>query len=617
MKHIKSHIYKIISFVLIAVVLTCSSLSNTITAYAVAPPIADDVAILEALAAILEYLGIHVALADSLSHNKKAVATSLQVIEDNRQAIIDGSFDEATYLAALHAKEQELAAYNNKQATSDTFNMLNQISYNNLGIAGSYGLYNILHNAYEYYSTDGNLTADLTNMLNGNFADSSVIKFETMAALFGLQVISNADIYKDDSGNFNEELLVSDSAYSQFNLLSLIGKVHGINRTNTVGHVYYRNGTLTFNNVCCFAWEESSHVLMAYYIKSSGNVAFYSSNTGITGVTGSDLPLYRSYEDVITSYANNDASLIMNGASSTLDSFIDAVLPLSDVLDDSLSAFDEQYPTIGDLKTLSGSLADTVPAVKGTTSAVGTIEDLLTRTIQDLTAPTDVLGFLKSILTATQVLFNPIVATRTAIEDLVEIFPATTALLQDLVDTVPATLATISTLVDTVPAVGDLLLDAVIDLPNTITLPLIGALEGIATDLADIKTAVVVGDTPQPTPTPDEDDNSSPSIQPSIGANLWGLNLLWILLLLIYILLKCLLIFANMLTYTLCIFRIPANTTFINEDMLSAILYLKNLKISPLTISVYDFFFGLIYILMFFALLKLIQNFVKKIRVPG
>lgn len=64
------------------------------------------------------------------------------------------------------------------------------------------------------------------------------------------------------------------------------------------------------------------------------------------------------------------------------------------------------------------------------------------------------------------------------------------------------------------------------------------------------------------------------------------------------------------------IFKIPATSGFLPEEMVMAIDYLKQLEITGLNISVYNFAFFLIDMMIIFAVIKLLRSEIVHFRIP-
>lgn len=89
------------------------------------------------------------------------------------------------------------------------------------------------------------------------------------------------------------------------------------------------------------------------------------------------------------------------------------------------------------------------------------------------------------------------------------------------------------------------------------------------------------------------------------------------LIYLILILILLLKIFIHCLQFIINIFKIEPTQGFLPDDMVTGMNFLKQLQIEGIGLSVYDFMMGLVYILMFFGVVKLLRGYVYKIRIPS
>ncbi|WP_368384160.1 hypothetical protein [[Clostridium] symbiosum] len=145
-------------------------------------------------------------------------------------------------------------------------------------------------------------------------------------------------------------------------------------------------------------------------------------------------------------------------------------------------------------------------------------------------------------------------------------------------------------------------------LENAITGALTGALTvagitsiiDILTNIKDIALEAVGG----------SDDNSSDSNTDNDFFNF--AKLLYILIAIIILLI---ILFLNCLRFIILIFSIPASTAFLNEDILKGIEYVKNLQVEKFNLSLYDIIVGVVYFLLFLAIIKAIRNKIDKIHI--
>lgn len=89
------------------------------------------------------------------------------------------------------------------------------------------------------------------------------------------------------------------------------------------------------------------------------------------------------------------------------------------------------------------------------------------------------------------------------------------------------------------------------------------------------------------------------------------------LIYLILILILLLKIFIHCLQFIINIFKIEPTQGFLPDDMVIGMNFLKQLQIEGIGLSVYDFMMGLVYILMFFGVVKLLRGYVYKIHIPS
>lgn len=95
------------------------------------------------------------------------------------------------------------------------------------------------------------------------------------------------------------------------------------------------------------------------------------------------------------------------------------------------------------------------------------------------------------------------------------------------------------------------------------------------------------------------------------------LSLLNGLIYLILILILLLKIFIHCLQFIINIFKIEASPGFLPDEMVMGLDFLKQIEITGIGLSVYDFMMGLVYILMFFGVVKLLRGYAYKIRIPS
>lgn len=113
------------------------------------------------------------------------------------------------------------------------------------------------------------------------------------------------------------------------------------------------------------------------------------------------------------------------------------------------------------------------------------------------------------------------------------------------------------------------------------------------------------GDVNTPTDT-ELDDSISDDFKDFINA----------ILILFYILFVLLKIFLHCLEFIINIFKIPATTGYLNDEMIFALEYLKGFEIEGMSISIYDFLFGLLYIIILFFLIGVLRKNIDRIKIP-
>lgn len=99
-----------------------------------------------------------------------------------------------------------------------------------------------------------------------------------------------------------------------------------------------------------------------------------------------------------------------------------------------------------------------------------------------------------------------------------------------------------------------------------------------------------------------------------------GFNLLSLLNGLIYLILILILllkIFIHCLQFIINIFKIEASPGFLPDEMVMGLNFLKQIEITGIGLSIYDFMMGLVYILMVFGVVKLLRGYAYKIHIPS
>lgn len=95
------------------------------------------------------------------------------------------------------------------------------------------------------------------------------------------------------------------------------------------------------------------------------------------------------------------------------------------------------------------------------------------------------------------------------------------------------------------------------------------------------------------------------------------LSLLSGLIYLILILILLLKIFIHCLQFIINIFKIEASPGFLPDEMVMGLNFLKQIEITGIGLSIYDFMMGLVYILMVFGVVKLLRGYAYKIHIPS
>lgn len=101
------------------------------------------------------------------------------------------------------------------------------------------------------------------------------------------------------------------------------------------------------------------------------------------------------------------------------------------------------------------------------------------------------------------------------------------------------------------------------------------------------------------------------------GSRFNPLSLLNGLIYLILILILLLKIFIHCLQFIINIFKIEASPGFLPDEMVMGLNFLKQIEITGIGLSIYDFMMGLVYILMVFGVVKLLRGYAYKIHIPS
>lgn len=151
-------------------------------------------------------------------------------------------------------------------------------------------------------------------------------------------------------------------------------------------------------------------------------------------------------------------------------------------------------------------------------------------------------------------------------------------------------------------------IDAVIDpvyWPDTNATP--------ALDATDLPNADVANPDISVPDDPGSDDPDEPEIELDTGGLLSLFNILFyiimIIIMLIYLFLAC-------LAFIVMIFRIPASSAMLPEDMVLGFEHLKTIMIPGMNISIYGFAMALIYMFIIFAVIKALRLEINDFKIP-
>ena len=153
-------------------------------------------------------------------------------------------------------------------------------------------------------------------------------------------------------------------------------------------------------------------------------------------------------------------------------------------------------------------------------------------------------------------------------------------------------------------------IDAVVDpvyWPDTNTAPPL--------DIADLPNAEVANpDIPMPDG-PSDEDPDNPDIDLSIDLD-GLLSLFNILLYIIMIIIMLIYLFLACLAFIVMIFRIPASSSMLPEEMVMGFEHLKTIMIPGMNISIYGFAMALIYMFIIFAVIKALRLEINDFKIP-
>lgn len=117
---------------------------------------------------------------------------------------------------------------------------------------------------------------------------------------------------------------------------------------------------------------------------------------------------------------------------------------------------------------------------------------------------------------------------------------------------------------------------------------------------------------------PSDPGGEDPGGDDSGGGSTFNLlSLLNGLIYLILILILLLKIFIHCLQFIINIFKIEASPGFLPDEMVMGLNFLKQIEITGIGLSIYDFMMGLVYILMVFGVVKLLRGYAYKIHIPS
>lgn len=378
------------------------------------------------------------------------------------------------------------------------------------------------------------------------------------------------------------------------------------------------------------------------------------------GLNTFNIPVFASYDDLVSYVGSGDESLILN-----LDAykdFKDAAPSAAKRFYNPLKNWLMKPSTLKDLPTTIKPVLDVSDANDGKQDGLDNVEDELRKIVPDpepspepdpdpdpgvSTTPNyttildKILAVLKSILQGIldipvkimelpdliwEWFKDPITAIKNVIvtlpgywEDLMKLLQGFPAYLQGIWDGVLEIPIKIMELPDAIweffqnplLAIKEAVLpipDLLPDLVDKILLKLdavVDAVKGLAPE-AD----------PEPAPEPDPPEPIDPDppdpVDPEV--NTPHANLLDGLLSLIYILFMLLKIFLHLLEFIINIFKIPADPGFITGDFRTGFDYIKSVELTGMGVSIYDFMMGLVHILLIFGIVKVLRRRIEKIQ---
>jgi len=191
-----------------------------------------------------------------------------------------------------------------------------------------------------------------------------------------------------------------------------------------------------------------------------------------------------------------------------------------------------------------------------------------------------------------------------SLQDICDIATQACSLALELAPTVAGYKDLVADLADTFPVCLDTVANPVY-WPETNTAPKI--------DAADLPNAEVANpDIPVPD-NPGDEDSDDPEIVLDTNGLLGLFNILlyiiMIIIMLIYLFLAC-------LAFIVMIFRIPASSAMLPEEMVMGFEHLKTIMIPGMNISIYGFAMALIYMFIIFAVIRALRLEINHFRIP-
>lgn len=364
-----------------------------------------------------------------------------------------------------------------------------------------------------------------------------------------------------------------------------------------------------------------------------------------------NIPVFESSSQAVSHFHNGTWDGLLNGSSvdyTTLAAASAATLAAlagTSIKPGSLTGFNKALSEAAASASAAGAVADNTAAYIAALTAVIADFDFTQTNISDKVddLASTVPALLKDIKDLIEVIPSEIVN----ISEILSPFPAALTELRDSVETIPGILNAWSDSITGIPAALKSLLDTVSIFPSadlTAVLKILprslddilngirsipDALAGVLAGVLAIPDALsdalrellaAVGSLPRAIAKefniPDG-GSSDDSDDPGSGGPVGGMpSLLNSLMLIIFILIVLLKIFLHCLQFIICIFRIPATTGFLPDEMVMGFNYLKAIEITGIGISVFDFMMGLIHIMIIFGIVRLLRKMVDQLHLP-